>query len=410
MKKTHRFLTALLSISVAAVLSLALYMQSTLPDVFYVVSGEELVINISPAVTVSGASSTDALTASLGGGKSYTSQLRLFHSIGIKPVQVRVVERKMVVPCGTPFGIKMYTDGVMVVGLSDIDTGESLVNPAKDAGIQTGDIILEIDGVKITPDKNVGEIVSKSGGKALSVKIKRASSIYTLNLKAAYSKVEEKYRAGVWLRDSSAGIGTMTYYDPATGVFGGLGHAVCDVDTGEIMPLSSGEILEANITGVSKGYSGTPGELKGIFLNANVLGQLSINNETGVFGRLSGKPQADVEMPLAYKNEISEGAASILATVSGNTAQEYDILIERINYNDSNPTKNMVIKIVDPELIRATGGIVQGMSGSPILQNGSLVGAVTHVFVNDPTRGYGIFAENMDKTSQIAAQNVKKAS
>ena len=197
------------------------------------------------------------------------------------------------------------------------------------------------------------------------------------------------------MRDSSAGIGTITYYDPQTAQFGGLGHPICDVDTGEIMPLLSGQVVKVVINDVVKGTSGDPGELKGSFASSKDSGTITSNDETGVFGTLYSNPSQNAALPVALKQEITEGAAKIYTTVSGTTPQEYDIEIEKIDISDTGKTKNMIIKVTDPNLLEKTGGIVQGMSGSPIIQNGKLVGAVTHVLVNDPQRGYGIFIENM---------------
>ena len=207
---------------------------------------------------------------------------------------------------------------------------------------------------------------------------------------------DEVYRCGIWVRDSSAGIGTVTFYDPSTGVFGGLGHAVCDVDTGGVMPLAEGQVVPVSIHGVQKGEAGTPGELQGSFLTTLSCGELRKNTETGVYGVLNRNPAAGREaIPICLRQEVKEGPVQILTTISGTEPALYDAVIEKVSLGDHTPTKNLILRITDPELLSKTGGIVQGMSGSPILQDGKLAGAVTHVFVNDPTRGYGIFAENM---------------
>ncbi len=198
----------------------------------------------------------------------------------------------------------------------------------------------------------------------------------------------------MWIRDSSAGIGTLTLYQPTTDVVAGLGHAICDVDTGEILPISSGDLVWANITGVIKGQSGAPGELIGEFTNKHI-GKVMINCEAGIYGIADKAPINAKSYPVAMRQEVRDGKATILCTVNGTEPKEYEIMIEKVNLSDSGTTKNMVIRVTDPELLEVTGGIVQGMSGSPILQDGKLVGAITHVFVNQPTRGYGIFAENM---------------
>ena len=199
----------------------------------------------------------------------------------------------------------------------------------------------------------------------------------------------------MWVRDSSAGIGTVTFYDESTGLFGGLGHPVCDVDTGGILPLSSGDVVDVNITGVRKSTEGNAGELQGIFVSDKACGTLYTNNQYGVFGALKNCPSPYSPIPMGLKQEIQLGEASILTTIDGDKPQEYSISIEKIDYRSDNSNKNMVIKITDEKLLSLTGGIVQGMSGSPIIQNGKLIGAVTHVFVNEPTKGYAIFCENM---------------
>jgi len=201
------------------------------------------------------------------------------------------------------------------------------------------------------------------------------------------------YKAGFWVRDSAAGIGTMTFYDPKTMTFAGLGHAVCDVDTGGAILFSSGEITPAAITKIRKGVSGAPGELGGVFTGGDI-GTVSINNETGLYGTLDYEIEG-FSAPIGLKQDVYEGAAVIYSTLDGTEVTEYDIEIEQINLSDNSMTKNMVIRVTDEDLIELSGGIVQGMSGSPIVQDGKLVGAVTHVFVNDPTKGFGIFAENM---------------
>ena len=209
---------------------------------------------------------------------------------------------------------------------------------------------------------------------------------------------ENRLKAGLWVRDSSAGIGTLTFYVPGSDIFAGLGHAVCDVDTGDVLPIASGEIVPARIYSVVKGQSGEPGELRGGF-ELGSLGNLAVNGETGIYGSLTQTPVRGDPVPVAMKQQVKTGYAQVLTTIDGTEPELYDIRIDQVRYNDSSPTRNMVIVITDERLLEETGGIVQGMSGSPILQDGKLVGAVTHVFVNEPTKGFAIFAENMLKTA-----------
>ena len=368
--------------------SLVLYLRYGLSDRYTLAEGETLQL----------------LRGSLIGqevredGDGYCVDLVLPGGMTVKTVQVDVTERKMVMPSGAPFGVKMFTRGVIVVGLSDVTSGGQRQNPARRAGLETGDIILEIDGEAVNGNKMLGQRVAASHGEALHLLVQRDETLLEMSLVPVFSDTENTWRAGVWVRDSSAGIGTMTYWDPTTGQFGGLGHAICDVDTGELMPLNSGQIVGVEITNVEKGKSGDPGELQGSFINDEVLGELTDNTATGIYGQTAG---GDAEylcsqepLPVALRTEVHTGPAAVFTTISGSQPKEYDINIERVDPSASS-TKNMVIRVTDPELLAQTGGILQGMSGSPIIQEGKLVGAVTHVFVTDPTRGYGIFIENM---------------
>jgi stage IV sporulation protein B len=297
----------------------------------------------------------------------------------------------VLVPCGSPFGIKIKTDGAVVTAMGDIDGQPS---PARVAGIRTGDIIRTVNGVAIESGSDITEAVQLNSDTAV-IELIREGREMTLEVVPVQSRRDSMFRLGIWVRASSAGIGTLTFFDPEQGTFGGLGHGVCDIDTGKILPLLSGEAVSVTISGIVKGSAGAPGELSGSFMSRVPIGTIEHNTELGVFGMMNYAPSLESGIPMAFKQEIKVGAATILSTVGGSNPKEYDIFIERIDYNENNRVKNMVIRIADEELISKTGGIVQGMSGSPILQNGMLVGAVTHVFVNDSTRGYAIFAENM---------------
>lgn len=398
MKQFFRMVAGVLVLPVAVVLSLALYTQNTIPDKLYVTQGQPLSI-ASPFPLYANAQNTMVPIESYASvGNSYDMNLRMFGAVGVKQVQVQVVEEKLVVPAGIPFGIKMFTEGVIVVGMSDIDSGRGMINPAKLSGVQIGDILLTVSGSKVESNEQLGEVVRRSEGKPVKVSLRRGEQMFEKTLTPVKSAADDQYKAGIWVRDSSAGIGTMTYLDPKTGCYAGLGHAVCDVDTQLVMPLYSGEIVRANIRGVQSGTSGMPGELKGVFLENAPMGSLLINSETGVFGQLFRSRSLHDPVPIAQSHEVERGPATILSTISGEEPQEFNIQIDKINSTTPGDTKNMVISVTDPDLLLKTGGIVQGMSGSPILQNGKLVGAVTHVFVNDPTRGFAIFVENMDNT------------
>lgn len=405
MKKMIRGVCGFLALTCGLLLGYIVTLSNSLPEQFSVVEGTDLYLNGAVEAGAPRTASGKAVEAtSLTAGSSYTAPLKLFGLFPVKDVAVKVVDLPVVVPCGTPFGIKIFTDGVLVVGMSDVDTANGPSNPARSAGFKAGDVILTINGKTVTTNEQVAEMVEQSGGKTMTFHIRRDNIAFDVKFVPAKSVNENRWKAGLWVRDSSAGIGTLTFYDPQSKTFGGLGHAVCDVDTGEILPLSTGEIVPARIFGVQKGVSGTPGELRGGF-ETGTLGQLTVNSETGIFGSLTNLPSAVQTVPVCMKQQVKTGAAQILTTIDGTKPEWFDIRIDQVHYNDSSPTRNMVIVITDEELLEKTGGIVQGMSGSPILQDGKLVGAVTHVFVNDPTKGFAIFAENMLKTASSAVDS-----
>ena len=321
-------------------------------------------------------------------------QLMLFQSIPVKTVQVSTSVETSVVLCGTPFGIRMFTNGVMVVDMAQILSQDGSKDPAKEAGIQIGDIILSIDGEKVYQNEEIAKLVEESNGKPMQIEFKRGNDILTTTLNPVLSKADNTYKAGMWVRDSTAGIGTLTFYDQNSQSFGGLGHGICDADTCELMPLRTGDILPVTISGVTKGLRGTPGELRGYFSDDTAIGTLGANTDCGVFGKLEEQPEGTVTQ-IGLKQTVQTGDVKILTTIDNEGPQYYSAVIESINYHGDEEGKNFVLRITDEKMLEKTGGIVQGMSGSPIIQNGKLIGAVTHVFVNDPTRGYGIFAENM---------------
>lgn len=337
-------------------------------------------------------------------------KLMLYNLIPVKAVDVSVVDETCVVPCGTPFGIRMFTDGVVVVGLADIATSSGTVNPAAKAGLKVGDVITSINGITVETNSEVAQAVENCKGKGLKLSVRRGGSTFSAILSPVLSEADNLYKAGLWVRDSSAGIGTLTFYNPSTKYFAGLGHGICDSDTQELMPLLNGNIVPVTISGVTKGQRGEPGELRGYFSDDKAIGNLSANVPSGVYGVLNSAPEGKA-LKVAMKQEVVTGPAKILTTIDGGSPQCYDAYIEKIDYRDGVQSKNLVLHITDKKLITQTGGIVQGMSGSPIIQNNMLVGAVTHVFVDDPTRGYGIFAENMLAVSQSVGSNeIAKAS
>ncbi len=399
MKKAVKIFSVLLYLAVAAAAALIVYYNIILPDKYYITEGGTLEFDSSIGV-MAAASSTELSECAADFSESRSCdvksvQLKLFGIFPIKDVDVREVSEAAVIPCGTPFGIKLLTDGVMVVDINSFESGGQLVSPASDAGIKKGDIIISVSGKSVTSTADISEALSCSGGKTVGVKIRRSGVESVVFLRPELSSEDSCYHAGMWVRDSSAGIGTLTFYDPSNGCYAGLGHPVCDVDTGEILPLCSGESADVIISGIKKGTTGAPGELMGAFITDSRSGTIEINSERGIFGRMDSAPVFGSAMPIAMRQEVQTGEAVILSTLKGCTPSEYTINIEKIDLNDSEGGHNMVIRVTDEKLISEAGGIVQGMSGSPIIQNGKIVGAVTHVFVNDPLKGYAIFADSM---------------
>lgn len=296
-------------------------------------------------------------------------------------------------PGGMPFGVKILSRGLTVVGFSSLQGPNP--SPAFLAGIRTGDLITEINKNPINSIDEFVSIVSKNGDKCLTLTVERGKEILNFSFKPTYSSEEKAYKTGIFVKDSTSGIGTVTFINPVTGAFGGLGHGICDSTSGRLVSLSKGIVMDASITGVIKGQVGTAGELKGMF-NARKIGSLSRNCSRGVFGTitLNSVTVPEGKLHLCPKEEIKESNAYIWCTIDDKGPQKYSVSISDIDLTSSN-VKNFKVKITDPVLLSKTGGIVQGMSGSPIIQNGRIIGAVTHVLINDPTQGYGIFIENM---------------
>ena len=294
---------------------------------------------------------------------------------------------RMLVPVGHTIGIKLFARGVLVVKLTDGGT------PAKECGLQTGDVIVKCGGVSVTSSEQFQSLLQKNGDSAMDLQVRRAGDSMTLSVEPEQND-KGVYCIGAWIRDSMAGIGTMTYYDPATGDFGALGHGITDTDTALLMPFSNGSILPSTVKAVKRVETGSAGELRGDFDLDTSLGDLYANTESGIFGTLAVSDYAPACQDAVPIGEAVPGPAVIRSNVEGDAVEEYEIEILKV-VSGTSDGRDLVISVTDPKLLKATGGIVQGMSGSPILQNGKLVGAVTHVLLNDPTKGYGILIENM---------------
>lgn len=378
----------------------ALYIGTLLPDTFLVTAGGGLSVAGMPFLRAS--APAENAVVSLSGVNSYNAELTIAGVVPVKTVRAQVVERRVVQVSGVPFGIKMFANGAMVVGFSDIYTSLGYKNPAKTAGLRMGDVITSIAGKQTRTNEDVAAALQGLGGSPAEVTFVRGGVEQSVQITAVLDASTDTWRTGMWVRDSSAGIGTLTFIDGVSGTFAGLGHSIHDVDTGTTITLLKGEIVPVEITGAVAGSAGSPGELKGRFLSGTPGGDITVNGETGVYGTISGS-WGGLGVEVALAQEVETGPAEILTTIAGQEPQSYSAVIEKIALTSDSPNRNMVVRVTDPRLLDVTGGIVQGMSGSPILQNGRLVGAVTHVLVNDPSRGYAIFAENMLTSADAAA-------
>lgn len=394
MKKTIKIFIASAVLFIFNICTVSGYYAINLPDSYYVETGGDL--KLSTAFSINAVKDEDAAPSFSEQTlpKSQTASLRLFGVIPVKSVEIRTVETPMLVPSGEPFGIKLLMEGVMIINTGTIKTDSGLKCPAEECGLEKGDIILYADGKAISSNSQIQEIISNSKGEPVEIIYLHEDERKAAKLTPVFSDSDNEYKAGIWVRDSTAGIGTVTYRDPATDRFGGLGHPVCDSDTGEIIPISTGETANVTINKVVKGAKGDPGELHGNFSSGLSSGVIYCNNKYGVFGEMFTKTDESKAIPMGLKQDIEEGKAVIRTTIDETGPHDYEIEIESIDYTSSS-TKNMIIRVTDKELLEKAGGIVQGMSGSPIIQNGKLIGAVTHVLVNDPKRGYGIFCESM---------------
>lgn len=418
LKKVVKFFGTALLVLIVAIAAFTSYYSSILPETFTILEGDSPFLNIFP-FSVSTSQNTyctnlniyDKNTYQSDSKTNYTAKLKFLNILPIKTVQVNVSPKKAVIPCGTPFGVKIYTQGVIVIEISDVMTAEGLISPAKNAGLQKGDIITKINGESVSCNEDLEQIFQKYGCDDINLSVIRNEQPMNISIKPIKSCDDEKYRAGIWVRDSSAGIGTLTYIDSETNTFAGLGHGICDIDTGKVLPVAKGEIVKACISSVKRGRVGFPGELKGHFINSESMGTLYDNNNIGLYGIIKGSVEGSETLNIGMKQHVKKGPAKILTTVDGDKPYYYDINIDSINYNTNCPTKNIKITVTDPVLIEKTGGIVQGMSGSPIIQNGMLIGAVTHVFINNPSKGYAIFAETMmTNSNRLFDCEYKKAS
>ena len=371
-----------------------------LPNNIILMQGETLSLNTIFGLNIM---SSEAMQASSSLNNSIVEEtgtmdlsLNLFNIFSVKDVTVNVIPETTVIPLGKAIGMKLYTEGVLVVGMSEIE-GQK---PYEGSGIEAGDTIIEVNNVAINSTEELTQCVNASNGKSLEIKYISDEEEKIANIEPA-KNADNEYKLGLWVRDAAAGVGTLTFYEPSTGNFAALGHGINDVDTYELIQIANGELVTTNIVDIVKGQNGSPGEIRGAIDSGTTLGNIYKNTALGVFGSITNVGRLNIntstEMEVANRSEITTGKAEILCELENGKIETYEIEIQKIFIDNNENNKSMLIKVTDEELIEKTGGIIQGMSGAPIIQNGKFIGAVTHVLVNDSTTGYAVFADLMIK-------------
>lgn len=399
------------------VISFSLQLSQILfyPSNIKIVKGENKSLNISFPFSVDNQSEanivntiynegTNNLNKSLtlnGVDEGNTSlKVKLLGLIPVKNYSIDVIDRPTIIPGGNAIGVRMNTRGVLVVAVTDIiDINGNRKSPAREAGIKVGDSIIEINGEKIVSSEQVVKILNENEDQDIEILVLRNKGEFSTITKPIQCLQDNAYRLGIWVRDKTSGIGTMTFYDEKSNIFGALGHGITDMDTGDLLTVEKGLVMNAKISDIEQGKKGTPGEIRGVFYKTDeILGEIEYNTPFGIYGSLidnNGEIRNKEKMPIGFKEEVELGKAYILTTLEDNKVEKFEIEIQKLETQQKPDQKSMVIRITDEKLLEKTGGIVQGMSGSPIIQNDRLIGAVTHVFVNDPTKGYGLYIEWM---------------
>lgn len=329
-------------------------------------------------------------------------EVSLFGKLPVKNVAVTTIENAKVVPIGKIIGLKLYTNGVLIVGMSEIEDENSILSKQyENSDIKEGDTILKINEKEIEDIENLKDVVNSSNGKKLELTLLRDGSIVTSNITPIQTKNKE-YKLGLWVKDAATGVGTMTFYEPESKVYAVLGHGITDADTDSLINIDSGELVTSRIISIKKGEVENPGEIKGTILNQQTIGEVIKNTQFGIYGKLNNLTSLNIDtskvLDVALREEIEIGEAKVLCAIdNSNVAKEYSIEIEKIYTDNEFNNKSMLIKVTDEELLEKTGGIIRGLSGAPIIQNGKFIGAITNVLVSNPEIGYAIFGDLMIK-------------
>lgn len=397
----------ILIISILLFLYAYVYNILTIPSNIVLLEGEKLNIKTIVGLSIKNKDNYQTtLTSSNVGEQAATKignsslNLNLFGKLKLKKINVDVIPNTKIIPLGSAIGMKLYTKGVLVVGMSEIESiNDTIEKPFENSGIDEGDSIISINNSEVKSTDDVINAVNDSDGNNIKIKYIKNNQILETSIKPV--KTKEKYKIGLWVRDAAAGVGTLTFYEPTTNMFMSLGHGIVDIDTGEIVDISKGELVKANIISIIKGKKDSPGEIRGTINNGITIGKIYKNTNLGVYGSIEDKQYISQvntnEMEVAQRNEIKEGEAKVYCQLDNNSPQEYDIEIEKIYIDNNQNNKSMLIKITDKNLLDKTGGIIQGMSGAPVVQNGKFIGAVTNVLIKDPTQGYAIFGDLLIK-------------
>lgn len=376
---------------------------SLLPSNYIIMQGENLNIFTIIGLSIKEKSNSQTLQTASNINKTKVNEigkinlsLNLFNTFSIKDINVNVVSKTKVIPMGNAIGMKLYTDGVLVVGMSEIEGKK----PYENSGIKEGDRIVQIDKNEISNTEQLMEAVNKCNGNEVSVKYIRDEKTITTSI-TPVKNGNNQYKIGLWVRDAAAGVGTLTFYEPSSEMFGTLGHGILDIDTSGLIKIANGELVTTNILSITKGKKGEPGEIRGSIESGYTIGSITKNTNFGVFGKLNKtsyiNTQKSDEIEVALRDEIKTEDAQIICELENGKKQYYNIKIQKVFTNNNKDNKSMLIKITDLKLLKKTGGIIQGMSGAPIIQNGKFIGAITHVLVNNPLQGYAVFGETMIK-------------
>ncbi len=404
-----KFLKMLLLVFFLLVIYIYTLVISNIPNKLVIFEGESINMRTLIGMNIKSKESTIE-TASTNGNKisnqvgKTTLEVSFLNTLKLKDVDVNVLPRTTVIPVGNIAGVKLYTSGVLVVGMSEIEGNDSKkYKPYENTGIKEGDTIIKIDDKQISTTEDLIKTVNMSNGQDIKVKFIHQEETKECSMTPVKTNKSE-YKLGLWVRDSAAGVGTVTFYEPTSKTFGALGHGITDIDTNELINISSGEFITTRILNITKGEVGEPGRIQGTVENQQNIGTISKNSRFGIYGKVNNLASLNIdkskELEVALRDEIKTGKATILCSLDNQTPKEYEIEIQKIYKENNYDNKSMQIKVTEQRLIDKTGGIIQGMSGAPILQNGKFIGAVTHVLVNNPKEGYAVFGDIMLKQSK----------